>query len=234
MRVTAAIGNSFAGADLACLRGGRLVFAALPFRLEGGGALVVTGPNGSGKSSLLRLMAGLIRPFAGSLLWDGADVADDPDAHRRRVGYVGHLDAVKPALPALANIAFWAGLADAGTDAGTAAERACAALDAFGLAALADVPGRYLSAGQRRRLALARLVAMPRTLWLLDEPTVALDRDGIARLEQAIAGHRAGGGLVVAATHAPLTLPGAAALDLAAYALDAPEPWLPNPWPPDP
>src|SRR6056297_3642241 len=129
--------NSFAGAELACLRGGRLVFAGLSFRMGQGGALAVTGPNGSGKSSLLRLMAGLLRPFAGGLLWGGGPVADDPEAHRRRVGYVGHLDAVKPALPALANIAFWAGLADARD----ADDRARAALGAFGLAALADVPG---------------------------------------------------------------------------------------------
>ncbi len=209
-------GSAFSGTELACLRGARLVFAGLSFRLEPASALLITGPNGSGKSSLLRLMAGLIRPFAGELAWDGAALAEEPDAHRGRVAYLGHLDAVKPALSALDNLAFWAALAAPHHAQGRAME----ALGAFGLGELAAVPGRYLSAGQKRRLALARLLAAPARLWLLDEPTVALDRDGVTRLETAIAQHRAAGGMVALATHTALDLPGAAALRLDDFAVD--------------
>ena len=187
---------------LACRRSDRLVFADLSFVMERGGALLVTGANGSGKSSLLRLIAGLIAPFAGRLAWHG----DDGDAGRTpRLAYVGHADAIKATLTALQNLSFWAALADPRE----ATARAGLALDAFGIARLADIPGRYLSAGQRRRVALARLLAAPARLWLLDEPTVALDRDGIARLEKQIARHRDGGGAVAVATHAPIALPGA-------------------------
>jgi heme exporter protein A len=208
----------FSGTDLACLRGARLVFAGLSFRLEPGAALLVTGPNGSGKSSLLRLMAGLIRPFAGALAWDGRPVAEDPDGHRRGVAYLGHLDAIKPVLSALDNLLFWAALAEPRA----APARAGRALEAMGLGDLADVPGRYLSAGQKRRLALARLLAAPARLWLLDEPTVALDRDAVGRLEAAIARHRAGGGMVALATHTAIALPDAAALQLADFAPSEP------------
>jgi len=205
----------FTGTGLACLRGARLVFEDLSFALEPGGALTLTGPNGAGKSSLLRLMAGLIPPFAGALAWDGTAVSKDPDGHRARVAYAGHADAVKPVLSALDNLAFWAALADPRE----ARARAALALETVGLAGLADMPGRYLSAGQKRRLALARLLAAPAPVWLLDEPSVGLDTDGRARLEAMIARHRDGGGRVALATHAPIALPGADVLDLADYAV---------------
>lgn len=204
----------FAGTRLTCLRGDRLVFCDLDFAVPAGGALVLVGPNGSGKSSLLRLMAGLLRPFAGTLTWNGAPIAADPDAHRTRLHYVGHLDAVKPVLSARDNLAFWAALAGVPDPRGAA----LAALERLGVAHVAEVPGRYLSAGQKRRLNLARVLAAPVPLWLLDEPTVALDRAGIRQLEAAIAEHRAGGGLVVLSTHADIALPGADVLDLEAYA----------------
>lgn len=189
---------------LACRRSDRLVFVDLSFAVERGGALLITGANGSGKSSLLRLIAGLIVPFAGRLAWHGD--AEQP----ARLAYVGHADAIKATLTALQNLSFWAALADPRE----ATARARLALDAFGIARLADIPGRYLSAGQRRRVALARLLAAPARLWLLDEPTVALDTDGIARLEKQIARHRDGGGAVAVATHAPIALPDADALRL--------------------
>jgi len=163
----------FQGRSLACVRGERRVFQDLDFAVPPGGALVLTGANGSGKSSLLRLMAGLLHPTAGDLLWDGRPVAEDAEGHRARLHYLGHLDAVKPVLTLAENLAFWARLRVA---SGGGTLRIAAALAAFDLTALAEAPGRRLSAGQRRRLALARLIAAPAELWLLDEPTVGLDR----------------------------------------------------------
>jgi heme exporter protein A len=203
----------FEGRELMCIRGQRPVFAGLGFAVPAGGALLLLGPNGSGKSSLLRLMAGLLRAAAGSLTWAGAAIAEDPEAHRARVRYVGHLDAVKAVLSVRENLAFWAGLHGRGVP-----EDLRRGLAAFALEDLAEHPGRILSAGQRRRLALARLAAAPGELWLLDEPTVGLDSAARKRLLAAIAAHRAGGGRVVAATHTPLELPGAASLELAPHA----------------
>lgn len=200
------------GRGLACRRGGRLVFAGLDCRLPAGGALVLTGSNGSGKSSLLRLLATLLVPAAGRLLWGGLPVAQDPAAYRARIGYLGHLDAAKPALTPRETLRFWAALADAPLP------EPDVALDRFGLSAVADWPCRWLSAGQRRRLALARLPAAPAAVWLLDEPTTALDSDGEARLLAAIAQHRADGGRVAIATHQPLALEGAATIALDDYA----------------
>jgi heme exporter protein A len=181
--------------NLACERGERLVFRGLSFVLGAGEALVLRGPNGAGKSSLLRLCAALLRPAEGRLCWDGADVWREPDAFRARLAYVGHLDGVKPLLTARENVAFWASLRGGDATAG---------LEAFGVAHLAELPTRFLSAGQKKRVALARLVAAPARLWLLDEPTVSLDQDGAARLAAACAGHRARGGMIVAATHVEL------------------------------
>ncbi len=202
--------SQFAGTGLACMRSERLVFLGLDFAVAAGGALVLTGPNGSGKSSLLRLMAGLIEPYKGRLSWNGDDMADDPGLRRRIVSCLGHQDAVKPVLTVSENVRFWAGLD--GHE-----ERVAAALDAMGLARLADSPSRFLSAGQRRRVALARVIASGRALWLLDEPTVGLDTRSVAALEAAIAAHRKAGGVVVAATHADIRLPGAVGLDLSEY-----------------
>jgi heme exporter protein A len=203
--------------DLACRRGGRLIFSNLSLSLPPGGALLLSGANGSGKSSLLRLLATLLAPAAGRLLWGGEPVATDLAAYRAKLAYAGHLDAIKPALRVRETLAFWTGLRGAKQ---TALE---AALDAFELRPLADWPCRWLSAGQRRRLALARLVAAPAAMWLLDEPTASLDADGEERLAAAIAAHRSAGGRVVAATHHLLALPGASELRLGDYAaLDDP------------
>jgi heme exporter protein A len=202
----------FAGAALVCRRGERLVLSGLSFRLRAGAALLLTGPNGAGKSSLLRLMAGLLAPAGGQLTWNGTAIAADPEAHRGRLAFLGHRDAVKPGLGVAENLAVWAALRGAPA---AAVERA---LEAFGLEALAELPARYLSAGQRRRLALARLLLVPRALWLLDEPQAGLDSAAIAALEAQIKTHLANGGLAVIATHGGLDLPGAALLDLAAGA----------------
>ncbi len=207
------IEGDLVGEGLACRRGGRLVFAGLDCRLPAGGALVLMGRNGSGKSSLLRVLATLLAPEAGRLLWGGVPVGVDIARYRARIHYVGHLDATKPALTSREMLCFWAALRGPAwrNPGGPAID---AALEAFGLGAVADWPCRWLSAGQRRRLALARLVAAPGPLWLLDEPAAALDGDGEARLAAAIAEHRAAGGRVALATHQPIAMDGAAVIAL--------------------
>jgi heme exporter protein A len=201
----------FRAENLACYRGGRPVFAGLPFSVAAGGALILRGPNGSGKSSLLRLMSGLARPEAGELRWDEVPVRDDPAAHRARIHFIGHLDALKPALGVEEMLEFWASMRGGAPQIG-------AALAHFDLMRLAPLPCRLLSAGARRRLALARLIASPADLWLLDEPTNGIDAGAEANLLSAIAAHRAQGGMVVIATHADLDLPNAATLSLADFA----------------
>jgi heme exporter protein A len=201
--------DRFTGTDLLCIRGERVVFLDLDFEVVAGGALILVGPNGSGKSSLLRTMARLLKSAAGRLEWNGASVTEDPDAHNARLHYVGHLDAVKPVLTVLENLQFWASLR--GIAGRETAERA---LDAFGIGHLADVPGRFLSAGQRRRVNLARILAAPAPLWLLDEPTTALDKQAIRALEAAIDEHRRSGGMVVMATHADIAADTPSVLDL--------------------
>jgi heme exporter protein A len=190
------------------VRGGRQVFAGLSFALAPGDVLVLRGPNGSGKSSLLRLLAGFLPPAAGQIAWAGERVALDPAAHRARLHYVGHADAVKGPLTARENLAFAAALS------GAPASAAAAGLDGFDLVPLAEVPARYLSAGQKRRLALARLLAVRRPLWLLDEPGVGLDAASRERLEGALALHRAGAGIAVLATHGDVAVEDALTLDL--------------------
>lgn len=213
--------NSFAGEKLECVRGERIVFSALDFTVEGGGALLLTGPNGSGKSSLLRLMASLIKPAAGHLSWNGGNISDQPEAHRARLHYIGHLDGIQPLLTVAENLRFWAGLRSGdspGNPKHSAADAATEALEGFGLKALANLPCRFLSAGQCRRLALARLLVVPSALWLLDEPTTALDDDGVRAFHDAVARHRAQGGVVVLASHGTETIEGARTLDLRAHA----------------
>lgn len=191
--------------DLACRRGEQLVFAGVGFRVTTGEALVLTGANGAGKSSLLRLLAGLLPPVAGRVLWDGADALGDLAAHAARLRYLGPGDAVKPSLTVAENL---------GLDAALRGGSVAVALAAQGLAPLGGLPGRVLSSGQRRRLALARLSLGDAALWLLDEPTTGLDTASVARLGVVLAAHRAGGGMVIAATHLPLPLEAARTLVL--------------------
>jgi heme exporter protein A len=194
---------------LTSIRGGRSLFASLSFAVGGGEALLLLGPNGSGKTTLIRTIAGLLGPAAGSIRIDGGDA-------ERSVGeqchYVGHLNALKSSLSVEENATFWCrflgGLPD-GLDA---------ALSAFGLAALRDMPVAYLSAGQKRRLGLARLLLAERPIWLLDEPTVSLDAAAQGALANAVEGHLARGGVVIAATHVPLGLSNARELRLGATA----------------
>ncbi len=198
------------GIDLSCVRGGRRVFAGISFAAPAGRALLLTGANGAGKSSLLRLIAGLIRPDHGQVVLAGGDgeLTVGEQAH-----YVGHLDPLKAALTVMENLLFWARFLNGGA---TPAHREAAehGLDTVGLRELADLPAGYLSAGQRRRLSLARMLALPRPIWLLDEPTTALDAASQARLAGVMQAHLDGGGLIVAATHGPLGLSGANELRL--------------------
>jgi heme exporter protein A len=201
--------RGLAARNLAAIKGERLLFRGLGFDLPPGGALALTGPNGSGKTTLLRLLAGLARPLAGQVLWNGEAIAGE--ALRVRLRYVGHLPGVKAALTPAETLAFEARLLGASTGAVEAA------LAAFALEPLAALPARVLSAGQRRRLALARLALAPAALWLLDEPASGLDAANEARLWDLARRHRAAGGSLVVATHAAVPLEGLAGLDVADF-----------------
>lgn len=194
--------------NLVCERAGRPVIDALSFALAPGSALLLRGLNGAGKSTLLRALAGLLPLAGGGATLDGVSLADDPDDWTERIAFAGHLDAIKPQLTAGENLAFWAALFGAPPGA------VGAALAAMGLSLLADRPAAALSAGQKRRLGLARLALVPRRLWLLDEPTVSLDADAVSRLAALVRAHCAGGGMAVIATHLALGLDGAAELRL--------------------
>ena len=202
--------------ELACRRGGRRVFEGLDFGLEAGGALLLTGPNGSGKTSLLRMLAGLSPPEHGRILWRGAAISRDLAAHHARIHFIGHQEALKPNLTARENLVFWTAMR------GGARESADAAIETFRLDGRADWPCRYLSSGEKRRLALARLLSAPAELWLLDEPAAGLDARAQRLLLDAIAAHRRLGGCVVASTHVKLRLDRAKKLSLADFTIRGP------------
>lgn len=181
--------------DLACRRGGREVFANISFSVTAGESLTIRGRNGAGKSSLLRMIVGLVRIAGGQLSLQGGDpeLSVGEQAH-----YLGHLDALKPSLSVEENLRFWSAfLGAAAVDLGEP-------LRTVGLEALADLPAAYLSAGQRRRLSIARLLTVQRPVWLLDEPTNALDTAGQKLFASLMSEHLGRGGLIIAATHTPL------------------------------
>lgn len=186
--------------NLACRRAGRLVFHDLSFGLGIGQAAALRGPNGVGKSTLLRLLAGLIPVSGGDARLGKVSLAANPQGFQEKVAYAGHLDAVKPALSIGENLALWAGIY------GTGAARADAALARFGLAEIAARPAAQCSAGQKRRLGLARLLIADRPLWLLDEPTVSLDTAASALIADLVREHVSGGGMALIATHVALGL----------------------------
>ena len=188
--------------DLTCARGGLPVVEGVSFRVPAGGLLVLRGPNGSGKTTLLRTLVGLQPPLAGR-------VAPGPDAF----AYAGHADAVKATLTVAENLRFWAAV-HGGDGIGNA-------LAAFGLEPLQDRMAQHLSAGQRRRLGLARIAVTGRPVWALDEPTVSLDAASVGRFAAAIGGHLATGGIALVATHADLGIE-AEVLDVAGFAARAP------------
>jgi heme exporter protein A len=187
------------GREIGCVRGGREVFSGLAFEAASGEALAVTGPNGSGKTSLLRLIAGLLTVVRGSISLEGgeAELTLPEQSH-----YLGHRDAIKPALSVSENLTFWREFL--GGEAFDLAE----ILKLVGLDHAARLPAAYLSAGQRRRLSIARLLAVRRPIWLLDEPTNALDAAGQTLFATLMGDHLSRGGLIIAATHTPLGVSG--------------------------
>jgi heme exporter protein A len=194
--------------DLACRRGGRDVFAGISFAVAAGEALTISGRNGAGKSSLLRMVVGLLRIAAGRIALEGGDpeLTLGEQAH-----YLGHQDALKPALSVAENLRFWSRFLDAPT------ADVDQTLAAVGLETLADLPAAYLSAGQRRRLSIARLLGVKRPIWLLDEPASTLDSAAQHRLSEFMRAHLTAGGLILAATHGTLGLNGAQDLRLDAF-----------------
>jgi len=183
------------GRQIDCTRGGRSVFSGLVFEASSGEVLAVVGPNGAGKTSLLRLIAGLLVPAGGSVDLEGGDVELTPPEQSH---YLGHRDALKPALTVHENLAFWRDfLGGAVGDLGQC-------LTAVGLGHATHLPAAYLSAGQRRRLSIARLLVVRRPVWLLDEPTSALDAAGQDLFTGVMRDHLSSGGIIIAATHTPL------------------------------
>ena len=219
--------------DLSCVRGGRRVFSNVSFTATPGSLFVLRGPNGAGKSTLLRALAGLLNPERGAAKIESAGAAPvwlpaETDAFQVRVAYAGHLDAVKPSLTVVENLSFWARAHGAAPEEGRA--RVAEALEAFALTGLADTPAGYCSAGQKRRIGLARLSVARRPLWLLDEPTVSLDAASIDRFGALLRAHLAMGGVAIVASHTELPAPETGTLDLSdrrpdAAALDA-DPFL--------
>jgi heme exporter protein A len=188
---------SLAADSLTCIRGERVLFRSLSFSVEAGNALSLEGPNGAGKTSLLRMTAGFIAPVAGTIrLRSGGEDIADAEQRGKYIGWLGHLDGIKPQLTVGEQLAFTTRL--------YGGEVTKDAVERFGLARLLDLPGQYLSAGQKRRLALARLTLMGRPVWLLDEPLAALDIAGKALVARTVTAHCEQGGIVVAATHEPL------------------------------
>lgn len=184
--------------QLTSIRAGRTLFAALSLQLEAGSVLHVEGPNGAGKSTLLRILAGLLRPQAGHIQLFPQHAHHDPDYWRRNLLFIGHKAAVKAELTALENLALQAQL-----DGGHINDP-WQLLETVGLLGLEDIPAQQLSAGQQRRIALARLWCSPATLWILDEPFTALDVRGIALLQERFASHVGAGGSIILTSHQPL------------------------------
>ena len=196
---------SFIGHNLTCMRGDTTIFTALSFVLSEGGAIAVRGSNGSGKSSLLRLAAGLIPPLAGELKRDGVTITNDVQCHINGLHYLGHLDGAKSSYTVEENLNFWINLF-ATKKTKKKSSLIPQALERLGISKHSDVPAEFLSAGQRQRLALARLVTIPRPLWILDEPESSLDDEGHNVVAEMIGEHRANGGMVMIAFHGKLNL----------------------------
>lgn len=190
------------------------IFTDVSFTLNAGAALLLTGQNGAGKSTLLRVLAGLRRPNFGHLFWQGQAITSLTSTHAHRVAYLGHQDALKPSLSVRENLTLFVRTGYQELSTTSQPITIDTALTAMNILSLADKPARHLSAGQKRRVALARVLLSQAPLWLLDEPSLGLDTTAIELLGIVIAQHRAQGGLVIAATHTPLPMPEATRLHL--------------------
>lgn len=191
--------NSFSANALSCIRNDVMLFSDLDFRLDGGDILQIQGPNGSGKTSLLRILCGLALPDTGTVQWNGKNIHDHRQEYFKEMSYIGHVNGIKLELTALENLV----IADAlsVTDNNFALLEI---LEKMGLAEHENIPARKLSSGQRRRLALARLLISDTWLWILDEPLTSLDDYGRQVMRDMISAHAAGNGITVLATHDPL------------------------------
>ena len=196
--------------DLACVRGDRRLFANLGFTLESGGRLQVTGENGSGKTSLLRMLCGLSPPEAGEIRWQGETISRLAEEYREAVLYLGHHNALKEELTALENLRTSAALAGMAVEHGTGVEL----LGRVGLAGREELPVRFLSQGQKRRVALSRLLWSAAPLWVLDEPFVALDSAAVSWLAEIISSHLSAGGMAVLTSHQDVEIAGGGAQTL--------------------
>ena len=199
--------NTLAVSNLKCVRGERPLFDGLGFRLDSGQLLHLRGANGAGKTSLLRLLCGLSRPEAGQILWNATPIDVQAEVFRQDLFYLGHHNALQEALTVDDNLAFYAALAGAepnAADTGSALER-------MGLRGCQRRLVRHLSQGQKRRVALSRLMLNRASLWVLDEPFVALDQNSITLLAGVIAAHLRGGGMAVLTSHQQVDIPGATA-----------------------
>ena len=206
---------NFTGIGLTCIRSDRVVFHKLEFSVAEGEVLYLRGPNGSGKSSLIRIMAGLLRPATGHIFWNGENIPKVLDSFKENLHYVGHQNAIKGVLSVRENLSFWASMCDFGLEKQSIDE----ALEKFELNNLANLPARFLSAGQARKLNLARLSATAAPLWLLDEPANSLDEASANSLIETIANHQKNGGIVIMATHGAVSSNGKV-LELSDFAFD--------------
>ncbi len=197
--------------NLACSRGDHLLFSDLNFSLSAGELLQVQGANGSGKTSLLRTLCGFMMPVAGEIRWRGQDIRELGDTFYAEMIYLGHLNAIKDELNALENLRISAGLAGCKADD----KQVIAALRRMGLRGRETLPVKVLSQGQRRRVALARLLLSNASLWILDEPLAALDVGAVGLMQELIGEHLVSNGMVIYTTHQPLEVVGVATRCLA-------------------
>ncbi len=195
---------------LSCIRGEKTLFADISFQVSSGECLHVRGENGVGKTSLLRLLTGLSKAESGEVFWNGQSIFSDASSYHRQLLFLGHRDALKEELTALENLQMYAMI----DDVNLSAHKALAALWRFGLRGRENLPVHYLSAGQKRRVLMARMLTRQASLWILDEPFNALDINAVKELEHLIASHLDCGGMLILTSHQAIELPKIKVLDL--------------------